>query len=257
MSTTEVNRFISPYDDPAPGGRGGVGGALPLLPALPRGPPRVRGEPVLVRRPSALAHRVQAVRHDHGRVRDQVPGAVQHAPPADPAGQRHRLPGPQRLRLHEPGSGSRGADPRARAAVPGTGGSLLRQLGLTAGELGAEDPPRDRRSGGARVRSAAGGRAVGVDQGGPRPGQHVRADARTTTGRSSWPTRRSSTTSSSSTSATSPTSTSSPSARRHCPASPTSASRRWCRASTSSCSVRTRSCASSLVWPSSSASPTP
>ena len=56
-----------------------------------RQPPRRRGREVLVLRQPALADGLQAVRDDRRRVRGQVPRAVQHPPPADPAGQRHRV----------------------------------------------------------------------------------------------------------------------------------------------------------------------
>ena len=76
--------------------------------SLPRGPPRDRGgassgSPTSQHWPRG----VQALRHDHGRVRLQVPRPVQHAPLPDPARERDRLPRPQRLHLHEPGRGAR------------------------------------------------------------------------------------------------------------------------------------------------------
>ena len=251
-----LKRFISPYDDAAPAGGRGLAGPLPVLPALPRGPPRDRGGQVLVRGPRALAPRLQALRHDHGRVREPLPRPVQHAPLPGAAGQRGRLPRPQRLLLHEPGRRAGGGHRGARAAVPRARRPLLRQLGLAARELARQDAPRDRRPRGDRLPAAA--RQVvpiewiiegrGLDN-------TLRPDRRRSTARSSSATRPGSTTSSSSTSATRPTSTSSASARRRSRGSPTWASRRWCRASRSTCSGPMTSCAgsrssrSSSTWP--------
>ena len=89
-----------------------------------------------------LAHwpaRLQALRHDHGRVRVPLPRPVQHAPLPGAAGQRRRLPRPQRLQLHEPGRGARGGDRRARAGVPRACRALLRQLADAARELARQD----------------------------------------------------------------------------------------------------------------------
>ena len=110
-----------------------------------------------------LAHwprRLQAVRHDHGRVRLPLPRPVQHAPLPRPAGQRRRLPRPQRLQLHEPDRGARGGDRRADAAVPRARRPLLRELADSLLEnWHAKMRQRHRRPRGARLPAAARGRA--------------------------------------------------------------------------------------------------
>ena len=192
------------------------------------------------------------------RVRDRLALAVQHPAPAGAAGQRHRLPHPQRVRLPHPGARPRGGHRGARRQLHGPRRLLLHELGRPLRQVDDQDPrPRQ----GARdhqLRRPARAR-------GRRPRRQVRRRPRLgleDPGRLPPPARPGaascgSTTSSSSTSATRPTWTSSGSASSRGRASPTSPSRRWSPASRSTCSVPTRSSSASPAWRSTPASPTP
>ena len=153
-----------------------MGADLSLLSALPRFPEGQGGSQVLVLRQPALAEPVQALRHGDGRIRGQVPGPVQHAPLSGAARQWHRLPHPQRLRLHEPGCGRAREDRRPRSPFHAARGLLFPELELADRELAQEGVGDDRGAGGPEIRGIAGDGAARVHHRRRRPRQHLRAD---------------------------------------------------------------------------------
>ena len=239
------NSFPSPYEQPAPAGAEGWKDLYAYNLRLPGQPPCHRGGEVLVLRQPALAHGHEALRDDRLRVRGRLPRAVQLPPAADPDRQRHRVPHPQRVRLHVAGRGRPAAHRGTRAAVHGARRALLPELGEPAGQLAHQAQGDDRRARVDRVRRAprrdrARGRA---ERQGHRPrdraARRLRPADRAGLPRLAVPLR-----------VPEPrvrrhTSTCSCSARTSSPASPTRRSPRWCRASTWSCSAPTTSSRSS------------
>ena len=137
-----IKRFASPYDDAAPAGAEGWEELYPYYLHFREDRREFEEGALLVRRHPALADGLQALRHDHGRVRDPVPRPVQHAPLLIPPANGIDYRVHNGYVYMSPGRGAGGGDPRARAAVPGARRLLLRQLAVAAGEL-------------ARARSAA------------------------------------------------------------------------------------------------------
>jgi hypothetical protein len=132
-----------------------MAGAVSLQPGLPGRPPRQGGREVLVLRQPALAERVQAVRDHRRRVREPQPGRVQHPALHRAAGQRHRLPHPQRLHLLQPGARRTRADRRPRAALPRARRVLLPELGNPPRELAHQGARQHRRDGCDQLRPPA------------------------------------------------------------------------------------------------------
>ena len=107
--------------------------------------------------------RVQAVRNHRRRVRGQVPGPVQHPAPADPAGQRHRVPDPPRLPLHEPDPGAARSRSRRACRMFEARGLTTSRTGTAARRTGTSRSGHHRRDGGALASRTAAGH--GADRG--------------------------------------------------------------------------------------------
>ena len=143
MSTPTAKRFISPYDDPAPEGAEGWQELYPYYLHFTRRAPRggggeASGSPIS----STGRGSFKPVRHDHRRVRLPLPRPVQHAPLHHPAGQRDRLPRPQRLPLHEPGRPCRRRTSRRASPSSSSARATTSPTGRRCWRTGTQGPAR-------------------------------------------------------------------------------------------------------------------